>query len=59
MSGTEIECTCGITGSEYCEPWDGTQEAAEAFAGCVGENTASLVRKTKKHHHYAWLYAAR
>ena len=25
----------------------------------VGEQTASLVAKTKKHHHYAWLYAAR
>lgn len=55
----EILCTCGITGCEYSERWDGTARSAEAFAQSVGETTASLVRKTKKNHLYAWLYASR
>ena len=55
----EIRCTCGITGSTYVESWDGSSGAAESFAEHVGEMTASLVAKTKKHHHYAWLYATR
>lgn len=55
----EIACTCGITGCEYTESWDGSEASALAFAGNVGETTASLVRRVKKNHHYAWLYAAR
>jgi hypothetical protein len=55
----EIRCTCGITGSTYVEPWDGTAHAAEGFADYVGEMTADLVKRKKKHHHYAWLYATR
>jgi hypothetical protein len=55
----EILCTCGITGCEYSERWDGSAASAEAFAQAVGETTASLVRRTKKNHHYAWLYASR
>jgi hypothetical protein len=55
----EIICTCGITGCEYTEAWDGSQGAAEAFAQSAGESTADLVARTPKNHHYAWLYAAR
>jgi hypothetical protein len=55
----EIVCTCGITGSEYTEPWDGSHGAAEAFAQLAGESTGDLVARTPKNHHYAWLYAAR
>lgn len=55
----EIVCTCGITGSTYAEPWDGSRASAEAFATLVGESTAALVARRKKHHLYAWLYARR
>jgi hypothetical protein len=55
----EIVCVCGITGSTYAEPWDGSRSAAEAFAQSAGEETAGLVRRTPKNHHYAWLYASR
>ena len=55
----EIICTCNITGSTYNEPWDGTSSSADAFAQTVGEETASLVVRTKKNHMYAWLYASR
>lgn len=58
-SGSEIVCTCDITGSTYSEPWDGTSASAEAFAQTVGEATTSLVARTKKNHKYAWLYAGR
>jgi hypothetical protein len=58
-AGHEITCTCGITGSTYIEEWDGSNAAALAFADAVGEATAGLVAKTKKHHHYAWLYSSR
>jgi hypothetical protein len=58
-SEDEIACTCGITGSTYIEKWDGSEDAAMAFAGEVGETTAGLVVRTKKNHHYAWLYSAR
>jgi hypothetical protein len=57
--GGKIRCTCGITGSTYSEPWDGTPASAELFAQTVGEATASLVARTKKNHRYAWLYAGR
>ncbi|MGH2932334.1 MAG: hypothetical protein ACRDKK_05670 [Gaiellaceae bacterium] len=57
-SEDEIACTCGITGATYIEKWDGTAHAAMAFAGEVGETTAGLVARTKKNHHYAWLYSA-
>ena len=59
VSEGEIACTCGITGSTYIDTWDGTEDAALAFADEVGEATAGLVVRTKKHHHYAWLYSAR
>lgn len=55
----EIACTCSITGSTYVEKWDGKETSAVAFAERVGEATASLVKRVKKNHHYAWLYAAR
>jgi len=55
----QIVCTCGITGSEYTEAWDGSHGAAEAFAQSAGESTGGLVARTPKNHHYAWLYAAR
>jgi hypothetical protein len=58
-TGGEILCTCNITGATYSESWDGTSAAAEAFAQTVGEATASLVARTKKNHHYAWLYSSR
>jgi hypothetical protein len=55
----EIWCTCGITGSTYSEPWSGSSDDAKAFAEAVGESTAGLVKRTKKGHLYAWLYAGR
>lgn len=55
----EIVCTCGITGSTYSDSWDGSRDAATAFAYAVGQSTASLVARTKKNHKYAWLYATR
>jgi hypothetical protein len=58
-AGGDIVCTCSITGSTYSERWDGRAALAEAFAQSVGETTGSLVRKTKKNHLYAWLYASR
>jgi len=57
--GGEILCICDITGSIYSEPWDGTLGSAEAFAQTVGEETASLLARTKKNHMYTWLYAVR
>ena len=54
----EIVCTCGITGSTYAEPWDGSRPSAEAFAESAGDSTAALVARTPKNHHYAWLYAS-
>jgi hypothetical protein len=55
----EITCMCGITGSTYAEPWDGSSASAEAFAKAAGEDTAALVARTKKNHLYAWLYSSR
>jgi hypothetical protein len=54
-----IACACGITGSTYTDTWDGTPSSAKEFARQAGESTASLVKKTKKNHHYAWLYSTR
>jgi hypothetical protein len=59
VTDSEITCTCGITGCSYETEWDGTDASALQFAGDVGETTASLVRRTKKNHRYAWLYASR
>jgi hypothetical protein len=58
-SSAQITCTCGITGSTYVEPWDGSAEAAEAFAEAAGQDTAALVKRTPQGHHYAWLHAGR
>jgi hypothetical protein len=58
-AGDEIACTCGITGCEYTESWDGSEASALAFADDVGETTADLVKRIKKGHKYAWLYASR
>jgi len=57
--GGEIFCTCGITGSTYSEPWDGSTAFAEAFAKSAGASTAALVARTAKNHRYVWLYASR
>jgi hypothetical protein len=54
-----ITCVCGITGSTYTEPWDGSSQSAEAFAEFAGEQTGSLVKPRKKNDHYAWLRATR
>jgi hypothetical protein len=54
-----IACTCQITGSTYTEPWDGAAYSAVEFARQAAESSASLVKKTKKNHHYAWLYSTR
>jgi hypothetical protein len=53
---SEIRCTCGVTGSTYAEPWDGSPVAAEQFAGDAAENTAYPIRTTP---HYAWLRASK
>lgn len=58
-SDDELVCTCTITGSTYSIEWDGREESAEAFAVEVGQDTGNLVRRTKKNHRYAWLYATR
>ena len=58
-TGDEILCSCGITGGEYTESWDGSEASAWAFADDVGETTASLVERVKKNHRYAWRYAGR
>jgi len=55
----DIICTCGITGSTYAEPWDGTAASAETFAQSAGQTTAGLVTRTPKNHQYAWLFASR
>lgn len=55
-SEADTVCTCDITGSTYSEASDGSSASAEAFAQTVGEATASLVRRTKKNHKYAWPY---
>src|SRR5215211_1183394 len=51
----EIRCGCGLTGSSYSARWDGSAEAAEAFAVRAGSDSARLVRETPRH---AWLGAA-
>jgi hypothetical protein len=51
-AGTTLGVTCGITGSRYARPWDGSEEAAIALAEEAADGTAFLVTKTP---HYAWL----
>ena len=50
----EIRCECGITGSSYSAFWDGSDEAARAFAERAGRDSARLIRETPRH---GWLRA--
>lgn len=52
VEGTELRCTCAITGSNYATTWDGTRESALALADEAAEGTSHLVTETP---HYAWL----
>lgn len=54
--GTTLGVTCGITGSSYETPWDGSEETAVALAEEAADGTAWLVTKTP---HYAWLHSGR
>jgi hypothetical protein len=55
-AGTTLGVTCGITGSSYETPWDGSEEAAVELADEAADGTAYLVTKTP---HYAWLRSGR
>jgi hypothetical protein len=56
VQGTELRCTCGITGSTYAVTWDGSREGALALADEAAQGTGHLVTETP---HYAWLRSSR